>query len=157
MIMPKSELDEIDRKILRALQNNGRMTNAELANLVGLSQTPCLRRVKRLEEDGVIAGYVAVTDQARIGLPVSVFAQVTMKSHDRGVLKAFDDAVRKWPEVVECYLMTGSRDYLLRVVVEDIPAYERFLKGKLTRLPDIGSIESSFALNQIKHVSALPI
>lgn len=155
--MPNSKLDVIDRKILRAIQQDARVSNLELAKTVGLSPTPCLRRVRRLESDGVIAGYAAVLDQRRVGLPVSVFAQVRMDSHDNDTLARFEETVRAWPEILECYLMTGARDYLLRIVVEDVAAYERFIKEKLTRIPGIGSIESSFALNQIKHVSALPI
>ena len=155
--MPNSKLDVIDRKILRAIQQDARVSNLELAKAVGLSPTPCLRRVRRLESDGVIAGYAAVLDQRRVGLPVSVFAQVRMDSHDNDTLARFEETVRAWPEILECYLMTGARDYLLRIVVEDVAAYERFIKEKLTRIPGIGSIESSFALNQIKHVSALPI
>ena len=155
--MPNSKLDVIDRKILRAIQQDARVSNLELAKAVGLSPTPCLRRIRRLESDGVIAGYAAVLDQARVGLPVSVFAQVRMDSHDNDTLARFEETVRAWPEILECYLMTGARDYLLRIVVEDVAAYERFIKEKLTRIPGIGSIESSFALNQIKHVSALPI
>ncbi|HTN73511.1 MAG TPA: Lrp/AsnC family transcriptional regulator [Methylomirabilota bacterium] len=155
--MSKSKLDNINRKILIALQRNGKLTNAELAVTVGLSQTPCLRRVRQLEEDGIITGYSAIVDQAAVGLPVSVFAQVTMQSHDSEVLERFDTTVRNWTEVLECYLMTGRRDYLLRIVVEDVAAYERFIKEKLTRLPGVGSIESSFALKQVKHVTAVPI
>lgn len=150
-------LDQIDLRILRTLQEHGRLTNQELAERVGLTQSPCLRRVRRLEQEGIIDRYVAVLNQAKIGLPVSVIAQVRVDSHEADVLDRFERAVREWPEVMECYLMTGSRDYLLRVVVEDVAAYERFIKEKLTAIRGIGSIESSFALNQIKYKHALPI
>lgn len=150
-------MDQIDHRILRALQRNARMTNQELADKVGLTQSPCLRRVRALEEKGVIEGYVAVVDQGKAGYPVSVFAQVKVSNHAADLLETFETAVREWPEVLECYLMTGTRDYLLRVVVRDVAAYETFIKEKLTTLPGIASIESSFALNQVKFSHALPL
>jgi Lrp/AsnC family transcriptional regulator, leucine-responsive regulatory protein len=155
--MPKTELDEIDRSILRHLQEDGRMPLAKLADAVGLSPSPCLRRVRLLEQRKVIARYVAVLDQQRVGLPVSVFASIKLEKQQEEELDRFAKAVARWPEVLECYLMTGPRDYLLRIVVEDLPAYERFLKQKLTRLPGVASIESSFALEQVKYTNVLPI
>jgi Lrp/AsnC family transcriptional regulator, leucine-responsive regulatory protein len=155
--MPKSELDAIDRKILEALQANGRMSLAELSTKVGLSPSPCLRRVRSLERSGVIARYVAVLDQRRVGLPVSVFVSIKLEKQKQESLDRFAKAVERWPEVLECYLMTGSRDYWLRVVVPDLEAYERFVKQKLTRLEGIDSIESSFALEQVKYTNVLPI
>jgi Lrp/AsnC family leucine-responsive transcriptional regulator len=155
--MPKTELDEIDRNILRHLQEDGRMPLAKLADAVGLSPSPCLRRVRLLEQRRVIARYVAVLDQQRVGLPVSVFASIKLEKQQEEELDRFAKAVARWPEVLECYLMTGPRDYLLRIVVEDLPAYERFLKQKLTRLPGVASIESSFALEQVKYTNVLPI
>lgn len=155
--MPKSPIDEIDRNILRLLQEDGRMTLAKLSEAVGLSPSPCLRRVRMLEEAKVISRYVAVLDQQRVGLPVSVFASIKLEKQQEEALNRFAKAVARWPEVLECYLMTGSRDYLLRIVVEDLPAYERFLKQKLTRLPGVASIESSFALEQVKYTNVLPI
>ena len=150
-------LDEIDRKILRALQQDGRMTIADLAAKVGLSPSPCLRRVRMLEDAHVIARYVAVVDQDRVGLPISVFASIKLDKQREEALNRFGKAIEKWPEVLECYLMTGPRDYLLRIVVEDLAAYERFLKQKLTKLDGIASIESSFALEQVKYTNVLPI
>jgi Lrp/AsnC family leucine-responsive transcriptional regulator len=150
-------LDEIDRKILAALQEDGRMTTQELAECVGLSPSPCARRVRILEEAGIITGYVAVVDQATIGLTISVFASVKLERQREEELDRFSDAVRRWPEVVDCYLMTGQRDYLLRIVVPDLESYERFLKDKLTRLKGVASIESSFALGQVKRSTALPL
>jgi Lrp/AsnC family leucine-responsive transcriptional regulator len=155
--MPNTELDEIDRNILRHLQEDGRMPLAKLADAVGLSPSPCLRRVRLLEQRRVIARYVAVLDQQRVGLPVSVFASIKLEKQQEEELDRFAKAVARWPEVLECYLMTGPRDYLLRIVVEDLPAYERFLKQKLTRLPGVASIESSFALEQVKYTNVLPI
>jgi Lrp/AsnC family transcriptional regulator, leucine-responsive regulatory protein len=155
--MPKSAFDELDRKILTGLQANGRMSLAELAAKVGLSPSPCLRRIRNLERSGVIARYVAVLDQRMVGLPVSVFVSIKLEKQRQESLDRFAKAVERWPEVLECYLMTGSRDYWLRVVVPDLEAYERFVKQKLTRLEGIASIESSFALEQVKYTNVLPI
>jgi Lrp/AsnC family leucine-responsive transcriptional regulator len=152
-----NQLDPIDRKILTLLQADGRMSVADLADAVGLSASPCLRRVRLLEKAGVIARYVAVLDQQSIGLPVSVFVSIKLESQREEALDRFAKAIARWPEVLECYLMTGPRDYLLRVVVADLGAYERFLKQKLTRLNGIASIESSFALEQVKYTNVLPI
>jgi Lrp/AsnC family leucine-responsive transcriptional regulator len=113
--------------------------------------------VRALEAAGIIKGYAAVIDQARVGLPVSVFASVKLERQREEALDRFEAHIARWPEVVDCYLMTGQRDYLLRIVVRDIEAYERFLKDKLTRLDGVASIESSFALGQIKRSAALPI
>lgn len=155
--MPKFELDEMDRKILRVLQADGRVSNQDLAQRVGLSPSPCLRRLRILEAEGVISRYVAMVDQTSVGLPVSVFVSIKLERQREEALDHFDREIRKYPEVLECYLMTGTRDYLLRVVAEDLAAYERFLKDKLTRLEGVSSIESSFALNQVKYTNSLPI
>jgi Lrp/AsnC family transcriptional regulator, leucine-responsive regulatory protein len=155
--MPKTALDALDRKILSSLQVNGRMSLAELSDRVGLSPSPCLRRVRHLERSGVITRYVAVIDQRTVGLPVSVFVSIKLEKQKQESLDRFAKAVERWPEVLECYLMTGSRDYWLRVVVPDLEAYERFVKQKLTRLEGIASIESSFALEQVKYTNVLPI
>ena len=150
-------LDAVDRKILGLLQEDGRISIADLAAKVGLSPSPCLRRVRLLEQAGVIARYVAVLDQQAVALPVSVFVSIKLESQREEALDRFGKAIQRWPEVLECYLMTGPRDYLLRVVVADLAAYERFLKQKLTRLSGIGSIESSFALEQVKYTNVLPL
>ena len=155
--MRAKEFDLIDRKILSELQADGRLSLAELAARVGLSASPCLRRVRALEEGGVIARYVAVLDQRAVGLPVSVFISIKLASQREEALEHFNKAIAHWPEVLECYLMTGPRDYLLRVVVADLEAYEWFLKSKLTRLSGIASIESSFALGQVKYSNVLPL
>jgi Lrp/AsnC family leucine-responsive transcriptional regulator len=155
--MPTIKLDAIDRKILQSLQTDGRMSLAELSEEVGLSPSPCLRRVRLLEKAGIIKRYVAMVDQQSVGLPVSVFVSLKLESQRQQMLANFGKLVARWPEVLECYLMTGPRDYLLRVVVEDLAAYERFLKQKLTRVEGIASIESSFALEQVKYTNVLPI
>ena len=150
-------LDAVDRKILAAAAGNGRMSLAELADKVGLSASPCLRRVRMLEKAGVISRYVAVLDQRAVGLPVSVFVSIKLERQKQDALDRFAKAIERWPEVLECYLMTGPRDYWLRVVVPDLAAYERFVKQKLTRLEGIASIESSFALEQVKYTNVLPV
>jgi len=152
-----SELDAIDRKILAALQADGRITMQELADRVGLSVSPCHRRVKLLERRGVITRYTALVDQKALGLHVSVFISIKLTRQKEEDLARFAKVIAKWDEVLECYLMTGNRDYLLRVVAADLAAYETFLKTKLTRLDGIASIESSFALSQVKYAIALPV
>jgi Lrp/AsnC family transcriptional regulator, leucine-responsive regulatory protein len=150
-------IDSTNSRILAELQQDGRLSNVELSERAGLSASPCLRRVRLLEEAGVIRGYHADVDQTKVGLPVSVFVSVKLEKQTEAVMKRFETAVRRCPEVLECYLMTGSRDYLLRVVARDLPDYERFLKSTLTRIDGVASIESSFALAQVKHTTVLPI
>lgn len=150
-------LDDIDRKIIAAVQSDGRMTVNDIAARVGLSASPCARRVRMLEEAGVIKGYTAVIDQKKVGLPISAFASIKLERQREEDLDRFAAAVARWPEVVDCYLMTGQRDYLMRVVVQDLEAYERFLKDKLTRLDGVASIETSFALVQIKRSEVLAL
>ncbi len=155
--MPRNALDVIDRRILDVLQNNARIANVDLADKVGVSASPCWRRVREMEDRGVIACYVTLVEPAALGLQVSVFVQVTLEKQVEGALKIFEAAVRLRPEVMECYLMTGDADYHLRVVVADLPAYERFLMDHLTRVPGIANIRSSFALKQVKYTTALPL
>ena len=150
-------LDEIDLKILAELQANARMRNIELAEKVALSASPCLRRVRRLEELGVIKGYAALVDQQAVDLPVNVFIQVTLEKQIEPALESFERRIRQWPEVMECYLMTGDADYHLRVVAMDLAQYERFLMEKLTRVPGVASIKSSFSLKQVSYRTALPV
>ncbi len=150
-------LDDIDRRILALLQEDARLTVQEIADRVGLSSSPCHRRMRQLEERGVIVKTIALVDQKAVGLPVSVFISIKLERQKEKDLEKFARAISGWREVLECYLMTGPRDYLLRVVVPDLAAYERFLKEKLTRLDGISSIESSFALDQIKYTNALPL
>ena len=151
------ELDDIDRRILTALQNNARISNVELARMVGLSPSPCLRRVKTLEDCGVIQRYVSLLDQGAVGFPVSVFVNVTLERQVESALEQFEAAIGKRPEVLECYLMTGDADYLLRVVTRDLASYERFLVDHLARIPGVSSIKSSFALKQVSYRTALPL
>jgi Lrp/AsnC family leucine-responsive transcriptional regulator len=155
--IPMPALDAIDRKILSLLQSDSRMTMQELADKVGLSVSPCHRRVKLLEQRGVITRYIATVDQKSLGLHVSVFISIKLARQKEEDLDRFAKAISKWDEVLECYLMTGNRDYLLRVVAADLSSYEAFLKNKLTRLDGIASIESSFALSQVKYSIALPV
>jgi Lrp/AsnC family transcriptional regulator, leucine-responsive regulatory protein len=155
--IPMHTLDTIDRKILSLLQSDSRTTMQELADKVGLSVSPCHRRVKLLEERGVISRYIATVDQKSLGLHVSVFISIKLARQKEEDLDRFAKAISKWDEVLECYLMTGNRDYLLRVVAADLSSYEAFLKNKLTRLDGIASIESSFALSQVKYSIALPV
>jgi Lrp/AsnC family leucine-responsive transcriptional regulator len=151
------KLDDIDRRLLGALQENGRLPVTDLAEKIGLTTSPCLRRLKILEQAGIIRGYAALVDQQKVGLPVSVFVSVKLEMQREEALERFEAAIRDCPEVVECYLMTGPRDYLLRVVAQDLSAYERFLKQTLTRVEGVASIESSFALTQVKYSNVLPI
>lgn len=155
--MPQAALDAIDRRILGVLQGNARISNVDLAAQVGVSPSPCWRRVRALEESGVIAGYVALLDQSAVGLKVSVFVQVSLEKQVERALEAFERDAHTWPEVMEGYLMTGEADYLLRVVVPDLAAYERFLMDRLTRVPGVASIKSSFALKQVIYRTRLPL
>ncbi|TPE51390.1 Lrp/AsnC family transcriptional regulator [Amaricoccus solimangrovi] len=155
--MAETGMDQIDRRILAALQTDARLTVEKIGAMVGLSASPCARRIRRLEAKGVIRGYVAVLDQVKAGLPVSVFASVKLERQREEDLDRFAAAVARWPEIVDCYLMTGPRDYLLRIVVRDLEAYEDFLKRRLTRLDGVASIESSFALAQVKQSTCLPL
>jgi Lrp/AsnC family transcriptional regulator, leucine-responsive regulatory protein len=150
-------LDEIDRKILRHLQEEARISNADLADRVGLSPAPCLRRVRSLEEGRVIRKYVTLLDPAAVNLGVTVFVQISLDLQVEDRLEIFERAVMRRPEVLECYLMTGDADYLVRVVVPDVAAYERFLKDTLTRIEGVAGIKSSFALKQVKYSTVLPV
>lgn len=150
-------LDSIDWKILGLLQGNARMPNVDLAKAVGLSPSPCLNRVRALEESGYISRYVTLLDALQVGLKVSVFIQVTLERQVETALERFETAIKARPEVMECYLMTGDADYLIRVVVADIQLLEEFILKFLTKLPGIGNIRSSFALKQIKYQTALPL
>jgi DNA-binding Lrp family transcriptional regulator len=151
------KLDDIDYAILRHLQDSARMSNVELAERVGLSAAPCLRRVQALEEAGIIKKYVTLLDPSAVNRSVAVFVQISLDLQVEGRLEAFERAIMKREEVLECYLMTGDSDYLLRVVVPDVAAYERFLKDSLTRIDGVAGIKSSFALRQVKYSTALPL
>jgi len=155
--MPKYSLDPIDWKILARLQENARLSNVELAQAVHLSPSPCLNRVRALETSGIISRYVTLLDPLELGLTVSVFISVTLEKQVESALEIFERAIQARPEVMECYLMTGDADYLLRVVVSDVQALERFILDFLTRIPGVGNIRSSFALKQVKYQTALPL
>jgi len=146
-IMPS--LDDADHRILRALRQDGRMTNAALAESVGLSQSACLRRLRLLERSGVIRGYTAIIDEPEARDTVTVIVQITLDRQTEEHLSRFESAVRRLPEVRECYLMTGMSDYLLRVEVRDAPDYERVHKEQLSRLPGVARIQSSFAIRRV--------
>lgn len=152
-----SELDTVDRKIIKTVLRDGRITNAALSEAVGLSPTPCLRRVRALEDRGIITGYAARVSEAALGFPVSAFVSVKLTRQTDEELRLFEDAVRDCAEVVECYLMTGQRDYMMRVVARGLSDYERFLTETLTRIPCVASIESSLALRTVKSGSVLPL
>ena len=150
-------LDRIDRLILDVLQRDARITNAALAERANLSESACLRRVRSLEASGLISGYGARIDQEKAGLPVNVFVSITLGRQDQTDLQAFENAVRKIPEVMECYLMTGDFDYLVRIVVADTADFERVHSEQLTRLPGVARVHSSFALRAVQRLQVLPI
>jgi DNA-binding Lrp family transcriptional regulator len=150
-------MDEIDRKILAVLQEDARITNAELAGRAGLSAAPCLRRVRALEQAKIIRRYVTLIDPAAVDLTVTVFVQISLDLQVENRLDLFERAIARRPEVLECYLMTGDSDYLLRVVVPNVQAYERFLKDTLTRVEGVAGIKSSFALREVRNSTALPL
>ncbi|MEZ5770571.1 MAG: Lrp/AsnC family transcriptional regulator [Defluviimonas denitrificans] len=150
-------MDAIDARLLSALQRDGRQTVTDLAAAIGLSPTPCARRLARLEAEGVIEGYSARVDQARIGFPVSVFIQVELESQSKDAIDTFERAVRGFDRVMECHLMTGTRDILMRVVAADLTDFDRFLEDKLMRVPGIRSMRSSFALRTMVRRQVLPV
>ncbi len=150
-------LDSTDFRILDRLQQDASLTNVELAGKVSLSPSPTLSRVKKLEADGVISRYVALVNPHSLGLKVNVFVRVSLEKQEAAALEQFEKAVSHFDEVMEVYLMTGDEDYLLRIVVPDIQALERFILENLTRIPGIKNIKSSFALKQVKYKTALPI
>jgi DNA-binding Lrp family transcriptional regulator len=151
------KLDATDLQILQALQNDSGLSNVELARKVNLSPSPTLARVKALEREKVISGYVALVDPAALGLKMNVFIQVSLEKQEAASLLRFEEAVSHFEEVMEVYLMTGDEDYLLRIVVPDIQALEQFILQHLTRIPGIKNIRSSFALKQVKYKTALPV
>jgi len=149
--------DGTDRRILEVIQEDARISNTELADRIGLSPSPCWRRVRTLEDTGVIERYVTLVNAKAVGLPITVFATVALEKQVESALESFEQAVMERPEVMECNLMTGEFDYLLRVVVPDLVAYERFLMDHLTRIKGIASIKSSFSLKQVSYKTALPL
>ncbi len=150
-------LDRIDLAILDHLQRDGRATSNEVADTAGLSPSPAHRRQKLLEEGGIIRRYVALLDQDRVGLPVNVFVSVKLSAQTDEHLAAFENAIAGFPEIMECYVMSGASDYLLRVVAPDLGAYEEFLRTQLTRIPGVRGVESAFALKRVVYRTNLPI
>ena len=150
-------LDRIDHAILQHLQLDGRATSAVLGDVAGLSPSPAHRRQRLLEESGIIRGYVALLDQDRVGLPVNVFVSVRLSAQTEDHLAAFEKGIEGLPEVMECYVMSGASDFLLRVVAPDLGAYEEFLRTKLTRIPGVLGVQSAFALKRVAYRTSLPL
>ena len=152
------KLDKFDRDILHKLQRHGRMSNQELAEAVNLSPSPCLRRIRRLEEEGLIEGYVALLNARKLGLNLMAFIQISMDKHTPERFTEFDKIITTLPEVLECHLITGqAADYLLKVIVEDMDAYQQFLLHKITRIEGVSGVHSSFVLRSPVNSTALPI
>lgn len=149
-------MDSKDRQIIRALQENGRMTNQELADKVALSPSPCLRRLRALEKSGLILGYNVEVDAKAYGLPVTVFIRIRLEKHSELIVQKFEKKIRKAENVLECHVMTGLADYLLKVVVEDLADYERFVRQELHPIGGIGSIDTSFAYGVVKKTAVFP-
>ncbi|MFZ3482920.1 Lrp/AsnC family transcriptional regulator [Sphingomonas sp. 3-13AW] len=150
-------LDDAERRILRVLQEDASLPTAAVADRVGLSPSPCWRRIDRMERDGIIRKRVALLDRRAIGLNAHVFAQVRLNAHGRAHLDDFAEAIRAFPEVLECYVLMGPVDFLMRVVAEDIEAYERFFFDKLSRVPGVQEVVSTVALSEIKSTTVLPV
>ena len=151
------KIDRFDRKILHALQKDGRISNVDLADLVSLSESACLRRVRRLEESGFINKYTALLNQHQAGLAGNVFVHITLHREKQSDLAAFEAAVQNLPEVMECYLMTGEFDYLLRIVISDMADFERVHKESITRLPGVARVNSSVAIRTVRNTTELPL
>ncbi|MBL4602045.1 MAG: Lrp/AsnC family transcriptional regulator [Emcibacteraceae bacterium] len=149
-------MDAIDIKIIKSLQQNGRLSNQELADNVGLSPSPCLRRVRNLEKEGVLTGYTAIVDQDKYGLPLTVFVHIRLERHSEECIKSFENGIAKLDEVMECYLMTGNSDYLLHVVSRDLKTYEMFVREKISTIPGIAAIDSSFVYGRVKRKMTFP-
>ncbi|WP_339690155.1 Lrp/AsnC family transcriptional regulator [uncultured Parasphingorhabdus sp.] len=155
--MADTNLDDIDLKILQRLQTDGRITNVELANSVGLTAPPCLRRMRALEDEGVIKSYHAAIDPAKMGYTITVFAMVSLKSQAEIDLQAFEDHVQKLPEVRECYMLNGEIDFMLKVVAKDLQQFQSFLTSQLTAAPNVASVKTSLTIRSAKHQPGVPI
>lgn len=149
-------MDSKDRQIIRALQANGRMTNQDLAERVNLSPSPCLRRLRLLEDSGAIQGYSAEVDAKTYGLPITVFVRVRLERHNEEDVKRFENRVKSMDEVLECHVLTGASDYQLRVVVSDLDAYENFIRNRIHRIGGIATIDTSFVYGTVKKTSVFP-
>lgn len=150
-------MDDKDRQIIRALQADGRLSNQDLAERVNLSPSPCLRRLRLLEEAGVIRGYTALVDQKAYGLPITVFLRIRLDRHGEPVIKVFEQAIGRIDEVLDCFLLAGGDDYLLRVIVASLEAYEDFMRRKIHAIPGIASIDTSFAYGVVKQTRVFPV
>lgn len=149
-------MDEKDRQIIRMLQRDGRMSNQDLSEAVHLSPSPCLRRLRNLEKQGVIQGYSARVDARAYGLPITAFVRIRLERHDEATVRTFEQAVARMDEVLECHVMTGQTDYQLRVVIASLEDYESFIRGRLQRIGGIGSIDTSFAYGTVKDSRVFP-
>lgn len=154
--MTEDRLDRIDRQLLDALQRDARLTSAELAERVGLSPSPCARRIRRLEQRGLISHYRAVLDRERLGLAITIFVQVRLSQHQDALVEAFEAAVRGMPEVIDCHTVSGAFDYRLRVACADLGEYERWVR-RLQKLPMVNTVDSSFAIRAVKENGPLPL
>jgi len=152
-----SSLDDIDRRLLASLQNDGRMTNVDLAAEVGLTPPPCLRRVRALEESGVIRGYHADLDGAKLGYTITVFAMVSLKSQAEDALRQFEDHMRALPEVRECHMLNGEIDFILKIVSQDLQSFQEFLTSKLTPAPNVASVKTSLTIRTAKQLPGVPL
>ncbi|MCB1581489.1 MAG: Lrp/AsnC family transcriptional regulator [Marinicella sp.] len=150
-------MDLFDKKILKALQLDGRITNKDLSEHVSLSQAPCWRRVDALEKQGYIKGYTAIVDQDKLGLSITAFAQITLDNHHPETVEQFDQGIQQWPEILECHATSGEYDYLLKIVARDMNDYNQLIYEKILRIPSIRSINTSFSMQQKKRTSHLPI
>ncbi len=155
--MQPIQLDKADRAILRELQRDASLSAADVGEKVGLSQSPCWRRIQRMREKGVIQGQVALVDRKRVGFNTMVFATVKLSAHGRSKLADFAEAIQRFPEVLECYVLMGSMDFMLKIVTQDVEAYEHFFFEDLSQLPGVHEINSTIAMSQIKHTTALPL
>jgi len=155
--MPNIELDTIDRRILSTLQEDGRGTNVHVSEVVGLSPSPCLRRIKRLEAEGVIRGYRAVLDRKTVGLGLTVFVEIRVEKHSKENARLHQESLAAMPEIVSCHMVSGTADFLAEVVVPDLAAYERFLTERLLALPMVADVRSNFAIREIKSAGLLPL
>ena len=152
-----NSLDEIDRRLLASLQDDGRMTNVDLATTVGLTPPPCLRRVRALEESGVIRGYHADLDGSKLGYTITVFAMVSLKSQAEDALRQFEDHMRALPEVRECHMLNGEIDFILKIVSRDLQSFQEFLTSKLTPAPNVASVKTSLKIRTAKQLPGVPL
>ena len=155
--MHKIEIDNMDRKILRLLQSDASLSATAIGEQVGLSQSPCWRRIQRMKDSGLIREQGLVIDRKKLGFDTMVFAHVKLTAHGRSKVAEFGDTIRQFPEVLECHLLLGQVDFLLRIVTPDLEAYERFFFERLSQLPDVQEVTSSIALTEVKHTTQLPI